>query len=559
MCRKVLGSWLIIAFLLVFKANAAEQFAYQVTFTDKNNSPYSLGSPLAYLSPRALARRFTQGIGIDSTDLPVDPAYIDSVLTLTGGEFHEASKWLNLCVVLVLDSNQIHALYGKSFISSIKLVGYYSPTILHKPGKNNGSTATSVPGARKTSSADAAYYGTAWDQTSLVNGYYFYDHGYQGSGKMIAVVDAGFQGTDTHPGFDSFWAAGRLVDKHNFTLASENVYGYDTHGTSVLSTMAGNVPGVLVGTAPHALYALYVTEDGNSEQPIELINMLCATERADSIGADIVTTSLGYNTFDNPAYNFTFSIDFDGRSTTAARAANIATKKGILFVATAGNEGGDSWNMILTPGDADSALTIGSVQVSGVNASNSGYGPNAAGQVKPDVCGMGDPAAIFSESGYANQSGTSFSTPQIAGWAACLWEANPNATPYQLRQAIIRCASSYLSPGPHIGYGIPNFPCTEQILEVTEIPPHSPATGWIVAAPNPFTDEINLTVLLNISQDVDFTLMDMTGKTVASLHQFLASGYSSPLTIRVPSLPAGIYMLRAVSGTRQQVLKIEKL
>jgi len=321
--------------------------------------------------------------------------------------------------------------------------------------------------------------------------------------------------------------------------------------------MAGDVANTFVGTAPAASYALYVTEDDSSEQPIELINMLCAAERADSVGADVITTSLGYNTFDNPAFDFVFATDFDGKSTTAAKAANIATKKGILFVATAGNEGGDSWNMILTPGDADSAFTIGSVQVDGVNAANSGYGPNAAGQVKPDVCGMGAPAAIFTETAYTSQDGTSFSTPQIAGWAACLWEANPTATPFQLKQAIIRCASSYGAPGTHIGYGIPNFPCTEQILDVKALPNISRA-NWVSAAPNPFTDEIKLTVSPNASQDVDFTLTDITGKTVASLRRFLYSGYSSSVTFTVPSLPGGIYILRAVSGTQQQVLKMEK-
>jgi serine protease AprX len=559
MCRKVIEVGLIIAILLGTKAIAATQFAYQVTFNDKNNTPYSFSSPLTYLSSRALSRRAAQGIAIDSTDLPVNPAYIDSVLTLTGGEFHEASRWLNLCVVLVLDSNQIHALYGKPFISNIKLVGYYSPNILHRPANTTGGAIAPIAGARKTSSSDNLHYGDTWNQTSMVNGNYLYDLGYQGNGKLIAVLDAGFYTVDTDPGFNNLWASGLMVDKHNFTLASENVFNYGTHGTQVLSTMAGYLPGQFVGSAPFASYALYITEDNNSEQPIELINMLCGAEHADSLGADIITTSLGYNTFDNLSDNFNFPIDFDGKTTTTAKAANMATKKGILFVATAGNEGGDSWNMILTPGDADSALTIGSVDGTGSVWHTSGYGPNAAGQIKPDVCGLGHGAYVFTNPGDGASDGTSFSTPQIAGWAACLWEANPNATPYQIRQAIIRCASSYSAPGPHIGYGIPDFHCTEHVLNVKEMPPPLSVINWVIAAPDPFNDEIKLTVSPSASQDVDFTMIDMTGKTVASLHQFLFNGYPTSITLSVSYLPAGVYVLKAASATQQQVLKLEKL
>jgi len=553
MCRSATVIVLIAATLLCSRLSAT-QYAYVVRFSDKNNSPYSISSPGAYLSARAIARRTTQGIAIDSTDLPVNPAYLDSVLTLTGGKIHTVSRWFNFCVVLLADSADIHVLDGKPFVSGTKYLARYADSLHKEPA------AQQTKGPAKKTTGDSGYYNDTWQQTDIVHGDKLHDAGYTGNGKLIAVLDEGFADVDTHPGFSSMWTGGRMVDKHNFTLNTDFVFGYGTHGTRALSTMAGYVPNTYVGSAPMATYALYITEDGNSEQPIELVNMMSGSERADSIGADIITTSLGYNTFDNPADNFTFATDFDGKTTVAAQAANMATQKGMLFVASAGNEGGGGWNMILTPGDADSALTIGSVDYTGAVAPNSGYGPNAAGRVKPDVCAMGQAAAVFSGSGYGNQSGTSFSTPQVAGWGACLWQAYPAARPFELREVITKCASSYSSPGTHIGYGIPDFNCARQLLlSINNVPnPFAPAT-WVSAMPNPFYGDLVLVVAPDTEQRVEFSISDIAGKTVTTTSAPFNKGYNSPFTISLPGLPSGVYVLKAVSPTQQQVLKLLKL
>jgi serine protease AprX len=562
----------ITGILLVGNA-AAEQYAFQIAFTDKNGQ--SLSNPLSFLSQRAIDRRTAQGITLDSTDLPVSAAYIDSVLTLTGGVYHESSRWLNMCVILLSDSSQILKLQNKSYISSIVQVAYYG-TELHErmsegytggrmqpTGSSNGTNAAQEQrnsSANKTTN-DAAYYGSTYQQTALVNGTCLNDRGFKGQGKLIAILDAGFIGADTNPGFDSLRQSGRIADEHNFTLATDNVYESDDHGMLVLSTMAGYIPNSFVGAAPLASYALYITEDDNSEQPIELFNMIAGAERADSIGADVITESLGYNTFDNPAYNFNFSTDFDGKTTIAARAANFATKKGILFVATAGNQGTDpSWSEILTPGDADSALTIGATDAEGDIASFSGYGPNAAGAIKPDVCADGNDAATFTDAGYnGSNQGTSFSTPQIAGWAACLMQAYGNATPYTIRTAIEKSANAYTTPGSQNGYGVPDFCAASQLLNVKDTPVAT-ASSWITASPNPFTDQISLTVDATVSQDISFRLTDVTGKVVASQEQFFSKGYNAPVQMVLGGhLPAGIYILKAVSNTQQQVVKLEKL
>ena len=561
MFRKVIGCLLFVAVTFGFSASA-QQYAFQVTFTDKNNTPYSFSDPLVFLSPRSLQRRANQGIALDSTDFPVNPAYVDSVLTLTGGRFHETSRWLNMCMILLEapDSAQILNLAGTSFIHDVKLVGYYS-TDLHR---NSGTTpsATGSASTHKTTTTDNTYYNNTWTQTSLVNGNVLHDNGFNGENMLIAVMDAGFIGADVHPGFDSMWQSGRMVDTFNFVYHNTGVFSADNHGEEVLSTMAGDVPGTYVGTAPRAMYALYVTEYDPNDQPLELDNMIAAAERADSIGADVISESLGYDLFLNPADGQTFA-ELDGNTTVAAKAANMATKKGILFVATAGNDGTGipGWgNHILTPGDADSALTIGAVDYSGTLPNFSGFGPNAAGRVKPDVCGMGVASWVFgTSSGYSQQDGTSFSTPQIAGWAACIWQSDRSATPYKVKQAIIKCASSalYTTPGPQIGYGIPDFSCARAAFEAVPQIPFTTA-NWLQATPNPFNAELNISAAPSAAGNIHFTLTDMTGRVVLNADQYFNKGYNAPVDLSIPQLPAGIYILKAVSATAQQIIKLEK-
>lgn len=549
MCR--LAKWILATvFLLVAGRVSAIQYAYLVRFVAKDGTPYSVSEPSRFLSQRALARRQLQGIAIDSSDLPVNPAFVDSVLKLTGGSLHGVSRWLNMCIVFLDDTNKAGNLTGKSFIKSVTPLVSEGGIIKRLSVKPDGA----LP-ARKTTGSPA-YYGNTWQQTALVHGDAVHDAGYTGSGKLIAVLDAGFIDADTHPGFADMWSAGHVVDKRNFVTGNDQVFISDTHGTKALSTITGNVPGTYIGSAPAASVALYVTEDNSSEQPIEMTNMLLATERADSAGVDIITTSLGYNYFDNTSDNLVFSTDLDGKTTIAAQAANTATAKGMLFIASAGNEGGNSWNMILTPGDADSALTIGSVDYTGAVAPNSGYGPNAAGQVKPDVCVMGQAAALFQGMGYGTQSGTSFATPQVAGWAACLWQEYPAATPARLRRAITRCANAFFAPGTHNGYGIPDFSCARQmLLGVADTPPET-GESWVSVMPNPSDGMIKLLVSADTDQRADVAIYDVTGKEVFTWGAMFHKGVNEPVALNLRALPRGMYALKAVSATRQQVLRI---
>lgn len=557
MCRGVV---LCFVGLLIFTivASAQEQHGFRVSFTDKDATAHTLANPQTYLSQRAIDRRTAFGIAIDSTDLPVLPQYIDSVLTLTGGKFHLASKWLNYMVVLLDDSSDILAIQNKPYITSIEYIAYY-PTGLHKPAKSTTTTQTtsgySIP--LKTSGT-ALYYGDSYSQSALVAGDYLHDIGWKGQGKLIAVLDEGFADVNTAPAFDSMFNSGRLIDQYNYVDDNTNVFTNGLHGTTSLSTIAGNLPGTYVGAAPLADYALYSTEVPGSEQVLEMDNIMAASERADSVGADIITISLGYDRFTLPTnYSLQYS-DIDGKSTIAAKAANIATTKGILFVASAGNEGGGSWNYILTPGDADSAMTIGSVGLDKVPASNSGFGPNSAGTVKPDVCMVGQPASIMRNGPNPSfSSGTSWATPQLAGWAACLMQASGNFTPYEIRTAIQKSANFYSNPGKQIGYGVPNFQYALQLLNVKELPKQPSSTDWLTVGPNPFDNQLTVRIYHERNGHAEIALTDISGRVVYNTSIKTALGVQT-IQLDIPELSRGVYFLKAIDNDRELQLKLIK-
>jgi hypothetical protein len=548
--RRRLVLWAILLFVAA-NADAQRQYAFRVSFTDKKGAP-TLINPSLFLSQRAIDRRLVQNIQIDETDLPVSPLYVDTVLNATGGVFHSTSKWLNNFVVLLTDSSQILNLQGKPYISNIEWIGDYFSGLHQKNNENttSGNTEPVITGS-------PTFYGHSFQQTKLVNGDYLHDRDYKGQGKLIAVLDEGFRFVDTNPAFDSLIKSGRLVDKYNFTRNNAEVFKTSSeHGTSALSTMAVYMPGIYVGAAPLAQYALYCTEIGGSEQILEMDNILAAVERADSIGADIITASIGYNEFSGPIRRTLTYQEIDGKTTIAAKAANLASAKGMLFIASAGNDGASSWYYVLTPGDADSALTIGSVDGNSVAASNSGHGPNASGKVKPDVCAMGQPATVLSNTATPFKSnGTSFATPQIAGWAACLWQATTKGTPNLIRTAIIKSASLYTNPNVSMGYGVPDFGKATEYLNIKDTPKNT--DEWIRPLANPFTDNLTLRFYnLSVSQ-VDFNIIDISGRLISTHNMRLSHG-TNVLELPTLDMPAGMYFIRATSGSKSVTFKVVK-
>jgi len=532
----------VLALACSFGASAQnQQYAFLVQFGDKNATTLSLDAPSAFLSPRALERRIRYNIAVDSTDLPVVASYTASVLQLTNGKLHVTSRWQNSIVVLIADSASILSLNALPFVTGFKKVAYY-PSGLHFVLPPPDTAAT----GGKPTGFDASYYQNAWTQIHLCQGEYLHNKGYRGSGKLIAVIDVGFSGADTIRAFDSLRQQNRIVDTRNFVLDTSFVFGYNQHGTQVLSCMASVVPGTHVGTAPDAAYALYLTDDAATEQIIEESNFLAAAERADSLGADVITTSLGYNTFDNPADDHSYS-DLDGNTTIAARAANAAVRKGVFVLASAGNEGQTSWQHILTPGDADSVMTVGAVNSARQHAAFSGSGPNAANVLKPDVCGMGVQASVYGSNGnVVTSNGTSFSTPIIAGLSACLMQAVPNLQPLEIRALIDSYCDSFSTPSYTRGYGVPDFmKSLDHVTAINDIPT-KPAAALSVY-PNPSRGTFRLLGKGYLYYD----LMDTGGRLLKSGKAIAGQ------EIDITDMAAGLYLLRVRNDRQIQTFKVQ--
>jgi subtilisin family serine protease len=548
----VLGG-LLLAMLPKEAVAQGPQYVCRIRLADKSGSP-ALSNPAAFLTTRALARRIRLGIAVTDEDRPVSPQYVDSLVQLSGGKLHTTSRWFNEVTLLLPDSSPLPAIRAKNWVLGTKVIGYYSGGLHLKTAPALPETqqqATTRPPALKTAGS-AAYYGATWMQTNLVKGDALHDAGHLGAGMLIAIADDNFDGLLTHPGFAGLRASGRIVDSFDFVRRTRSgVFAINSHGMQVLSNIVGFQPNSYVGAAPQASVALYSTENQFQDQEAEMDQLVAALERADSIGADLMNLSIGYNLLDYPVPNDYPWAAFDGKTTPVARAVNRATAKGMLVVVCAGNEGNNSWGKLLTPGDADSALTVGSVASNGIPPQTSSFGPNASGRVKPDVCGMGEGAAIYTTSGGStNGNGTSYSTPQIAGFAACLWGAFPGRKPGEIRDAINRSAHRYNSPDIQMGYGIPNFSTALQALGVT---PEKQLPESLTAYYNPSGNEL----VLDVSgwKDIALQLYDLTGRRLAESHQ--QAGNAPVVRWALPdALATGIYLLHYETTRQQGTLKI---
>jgi subtilisin family serine protease len=315
--------------------------------------------------------------------------------------------------------------------------------------------------------------------------------------------------------------------------------------------MAGYLPGIYVGTAPDAQYALYATEDPNFTDALyELDNLIAGMERADSLGADVISASIVYNAFSSPYVSSFSKAELDGYSTNVSEALNRAVAKGILYASSAGNEGTNSWNFLDAPADADSSLSIGSVSTGKIASLISSPGPNASGRVKPDICLLGENVALFTgNNNIGAYNGTSFAAPQAAGYAACLMQAFPKATPYMIREAIIKSADHYTNPTAKLGYGVPDFKKVFQYLNVAT----PKGNELLVIVPNPFRTSLQLAVPKN-TKEVKFALVDVLGQTIPlTISQYDSSNF----LLKVPSdLAPGFYFLNAVLDGKKSVQKL---
>lgn len=488
----------LLLLCLLFAAPASAQdtlYKFRVEFTDKANNPYSLANPEAFLSEAALLRRAKHDVALTPVDLPITPQYLQGLRDL-GAKIAFTTKWFNAAIVALPDSQLLSQIKALPYVKSVE----YAGIIL-------GPLAVEQQ-------ASPFSWGDSFWQVELMNGQWLHQQGYTGAGILIAVIDAGFPGVDELQAFSHLFEEERVIDTYNIPYDTSYVYTDNSHGTIVLGAIAGILPGLLRGTAPDANFLLLRSEVGAVEYDFEEDAWAAAAEFADSAGAWIINSSLGYHHFHDSTMNYDFE-DLDGDVARITQAADLAAQRGILVVTSAGNAGQTSWQKITAPADGDSVLSVGAVDSAGELAGFSSIGPTADGRIKPDIVapGVNIVTASLADGETTTASGTSLSSPLVTGLAACLWQAFPHFTNMQIREVIIRSAGHYFTPDTLSGHGIPDFFLAYQIA--AQMDGHGTIDGGIVQLyPNPFTDWLRLTVYDLPEGPADVTIVNMLGEVV---------------------------------------------
>ena len=414
---------------------------YRISLKDKAATDYSLQKPEMYLSKKSIERRKRQGLEIDSTDLPVCKKYVDAIRK-KGVHVLVTGKWDNFVTVSCNDSMLIAEIAGLPFVRSTERVwrgvakrASERDSLINKPLRTD------------------SLYGPAITQIKMSHADRLHEAGFKGQGMTIAVIDAGFHNVDKIEAMKNI----NILGPRDFVNPEADIYAESSHGMSVLSCMAMNQPNVMIGTAPEASYWLLRSEDEYSENLVEQDYWAAAIEFADSVGVDLVNTSLGYYSFDDPTKNYRYR-DLNGHYALMSREAAKAADKGIVVVCSAGNSGSGSWKKITPPGDAENVITVGAVNKYGVLAPFSSVGNTADGRVKPDVVAVGLGSDVMGTDGnLRHANGTSFSSPIMCGMVACLWQACPELTAKEIIELVRRSGDRAVFPDNIYGYGIPDL------------------------------------------------------------------------------------------------------
>ncbi len=552
-----------LVFLFILTAvQATAQIApdkYYIQFTNKNNSPYSLDHPEEFLTERALQRREKQGIPIVENDLPVNPQYLQGVADI-GVQLLNATRWLNGVTIYTTDSIKLDQIRALPYVEDVMLL-QSKGTGREKAFFENehyGTLPAFQPGKKQTRATDELDYGEARFQINQINGIPLHNAGFHGEGMVIAVLDGGFVGADQNPVFDSVWANGQVLGTKSFVNPGGSVFVESSHGKSVLSTMAANYPGLMIGTAPKASYWLLHTEDVKSENVIEEYNWLSGAEFADSVGADIINSSLSYVDFDIPKWDHTYE-DLDGNTAVSTIAADIVTGKGILVCNSAGNSGSSDFPWNGAPADADSVVSVGAVGYNNERAGFSSIGPTVDGRIRPVVMALGSNTIVaIGNDTIGTGSGTSFSSPIIAGMNACLWQANPNMKVMDVYEALKQSGNYADSVNNLMGWGIPDYQLANSLLTTVEIKPDD-KEHFASVSPNPFETQLNLTIKTEHPASFQVEVLSISGKILYSDEYFISAPVNKiQLGNKLSGLSAGIYFLKVKAGEQVEVLKMIK-
>ena len=525
----------IVFFLLFLNFCIAQEHAW-VYFNDKPAASEYLANPLTMLSQKSLDRRDKQNISLDFKDVPVSENYLDDITNSDGINVRAKSKWMNALHVTGSEG-AINALLDFTFVDHIEFAAndLNSKSLTIKRDYNKFEVKTDFD------------YGFSLNQIEMLNGNFLHEQNYTGNEKIIAVMDAGFPGVEVFTAFQKIRDNGQILGGYDYVNRNTNFYSGISHGTSVLSTMAGFIDGQLVGTAPDASYYLFITEDASQETPLEESLWVEAAEMADSLGVDIINTSLGYTTYDDSRYNYSYA-DMDGNTAFISKGADIAFSRGMIIVNSAGNSGNNSWHYINAPADGHNVLAIGAVDGNESIASFSSYGPSADGRIKPDVNAKGGGTVVINSQGnISTGNGTSFSSPIISGLAACLWQAYPDKNNTEIIQFIKESAHLFNSPNDHEGYGIPDFESSFRTLTNS-----NNLANDFAFYPNPFDNQIQFERADAIN-DVRISIFDVLGNKL--LDRKISKQF---FELSVNNLSSGVYIMVVGQAGSSKSFKIIK-
>ncbi|WP_405605156.1 S8 family serine peptidase [Polaribacter sp. Asnod1-A03] len=544
---------LLFLFLMISFQIVSQEDAW-VFLKDKPNKTTFLENPLSMLTQRALDRRIKLNIELDEIDVPIDEDYYSQLKNETTISVLAKSKWLN-AIHIQGQVNDINSLLSNySFIDHIE----FANKSLNSSGKTiSKSKIINANHHNKFNDVLTDFdYGEADNQIIMLKGNYLHEQGLTGKNQIIAIIDAGFPNVNTLEAFSRIRDNNQILGGYNFADRNDGFYSRNSHGTHVLSSIAGYLEDEYVGTAPDAKFYLFISEIAETETVLEETLWVEAAERADSLGVDVINTSLGYTTYDDPNHSHTYE-DMDGKTTFISRGAEIGASRGLLLVNSVGNSGNSSWKYMGAPADAPSVISVGAVNASGAIASFSSFGPTADGRIKPEILGQGqNPALINYSTGNVtfSSSGTSFSSPIMAGLIACLndYESLVNAAVYSnesLKEAIYKSADKYNNPLDQYGYGIPNFETAfNSYLESLSVIDVSFINLDIY--PNPVKNTFTLST--DDYSNLKIEIFSVLGKKVSEKENIFSN------IINISSLKSGIYLMKVSKDNQQKTIKLIK-
>ena len=539
--------FLLISILFIFFSVCSQENEDAWVFMkDKPNSATFLANPLQMLSQRSIDRREKSNISIDEKDVPIHQVYYTKLKNEVTIAVLGKSKWLN-AVHVQGTVTQINDLFSKfNFIESIE----FANKSLNTNEKSKVNNSPSDHFSKFNEVQTDFNYGAADNQIKMLKGDYLHQQGFTGQNQVIAIIDAGFPNVNTLSAFQRLRDNNQILGGYNFADRNANYYTRNSHGTHVLSTIAGYIENEFVGTAPDAKFYLFISEIAETETVLEETLWVEAAERADSLGVDMINTSLGYTTYDNPNHSHSYA-DMDGNTTFISRGAEIGVSRGMILVNSAGNSGASSWRYVGAPADASSVFSIGAVNADENIASFSSFGPTADNRIKPDVLAQGQNTTIvnFSSGSVSTSNGTSFSSPVMAGVIACFWEAFPNKTNVEIMNLIRNYSDKYNNPTDQYGYGIPDFEAAyNTVLSLQDFDVFSK----IKISPNPVKDFFSISKNNILLTDYSAEIFNILGQKVIELSNFSSN------KIDTSFLEKGIYLLKIQKGNQHKTIKLIK-